>query len=700
MAILERGITIRIRLLGVLFLIGFALVVWRAFDLQVLQRRDWVERAERQHQKTIPLIPQRGTIFDSNGEALAMSMEVDSIFAEPRKMQNRDEAARLLAPVLNLPLATVRAKLATDKGFVWLKRQVPPEQSQRVRNLKLETVGVVREHQRFYPNSTVGAQVVGFTGLDPNGLAGLEAFYDKTLLGRGGYLVMERDALGRGIGAGAPVIEGATRGHDLYLTIDENLQYIAEKELAAGVKEFRAAAGAVIVLEPDSGRILAMANQPDYNPNAFARHKPNDWRNRAIADTFEPGSTLKVFTVAAGLNEKVVTPTQLIHCENGSWRVGGRTIHDTHPHGLITVEEVLKVSSNIGSAKIGKMLERKRLHQYLRDFGFGQKLGVDLPGEEVGILRDPQRWFEIELANIAFGQGVSVTPLQLASATAAIANGGYLMEPYLVEKETDSDGQLVKQRQPKVMRQVVSSEVAARVARMMETVTAEQGGTGGKARVPGFRVAGKTGTAQKVDPVTRGYSADKRVASFVGFVPVEDPRLVIVVMVDEPRGQVYGGLVAAPVFARIATQSLQYLKVKPTQPLGPGETLPSMEEILAQAKKEKEAEAKAQAATRKDVPVPPEAATVEEVLASADAASEALPAEPVGPQMPDFKGLSYRQVLDVMQTSGLNVNLRGHGRVVEQSPLAGAPVRYGAPIWVRLEPPGQASVAQRGEPRG
>jgi cell division protein FtsI (penicillin-binding protein 3) len=702
---LERGVTIRIRLLGVIFLVGFALLVWRAFSLQVLQQRDWVERAERQHQKTVPLIAQRGTIFDRNGDALAISMEVDSIFAEPRKLQNRDDVARLLAPILNLPLTTLRAKLTTDKGFVWLKRQVPPEQSQQVRNLKIESVGVVKEHQRFYPNSSIGAQVVGFTGLDPNGLAGLEAFYDKTLLGRGGYLVTERDALGRGIGTGEPVIEGATRGHDLHLTIDENIQYIAEKELAAGVEEFRAAAGAVIVMEPDSGRILAMANQPNYNPNAFAKHKSADWRNRAIADTFEPGSTMKVFVMAAGLNEKVVTPTQLINCEGGSWKVGGRVIHDSHPHGVLTAEDVLKVSSNIGSAKIGRMLEKKRLHQYLRDFGFGQKGGIDLPGEELGILRDPSRWFEIDLATISFGQGVSVTPLQLTAATAAIANGGYLMEPYLVEKETDSEGQVVKERQPKVVRQVVSSEVAARVARMMETVTADDGGTGGKARVPGFRVAGKTGTAQKVDPVTHGYSADKRIASFVGFVPVEDPRLVVLVMIDEPHGQVYGGLVAAPVFAKISAQSLNYLKVKPSEPLGPGETLPSTEEILAQAKKEKEEEAKALAAEAKKNDVKKDgtkavAAKVEESVDAAAVSAEVEPAVPAGPQMPDFKGMSYRQVLDVMQASGLNINLRGHGRVVEQSPIAGEPVRYGAPIWVRLEPPGQTSAAGPGTPRG
>lgn len=701
MATLERGVTIRIRLLGLAFIVAFALVGWRAFSLQVLQERDWVARAERQHQKSIPLIPQRGTIFDRTGEALALSMEVDSIYAEPRKLENRDHAARLLAPILDLPLATVRAKLSGDKGFVWLKRQVPPAISQRIRNLNLDSVGTIKEHQRFYPNSTIGAQVIGFTGLDPKGLAGIEAVYDKKLLGRGGYLVMERDALGRGIGSGEPVVEGATRGHDLHLTIDENIQYIAERELAAGVKEFNARAGAVIVLEPDSGRILAMANQPDYNPNAFSRYKPQDWRNRAISDTFEPGSTMKVFVMASALNEGVVSPNQLIHCENGSWRVGGRTIHDSHPHGILTAEEVLKVSSNIGSAKIGKMLERKRLHSYLRDFGFGMKSGLDLPGEENGILRDPSRWFEIDLATISFGQGVSITPLQLATATGAIANGGYLMEPYLVEKVTDSEGQVIEERQPKVVRQVVKPEVAARVARMMETVTAEDGGTGTKARVPGYRVAGKTGTAQKVDPVTGGYSADKRIASFVGFVPAENPRMVVVVMVDEPRGQVYGGLVAAPVFSRISTQALQYLKVAPTEPLSPGETLPSMEEILAQAKKEQEAAAKdakkaAEAATAEAPAERPNPEEIEDVIATGDEA----PAVPMGPQMPDFKGMSYRQVIEIMQSRGLNVSLRGHGRVIEQSPAPGAAIPYGAPVWVRLAPPGQIETASIGGSKG
>lgn len=698
----ERGVTVRIRLLGFIFVAAFLLVAWRAFDLQVLRNREWVERAERQHLKSIPITPQRGTIYDCNGEELAVSTEIDSVFAEPRKLTDRTHAARLLAPILGMPLATLQEKLAGDRGFVWLKRQVPPDQAQRVVNLKIEAIGTVKEHKRYYPNSTVGAQLIGFTGLDPNGLAGLEAAHDKDLLGQGGFLVTERDAMGRGIGAGVAEVKGATRGRNLHLTIDKNLQYIADRELAAAVEEYQARAGAVIVLDPRTGRILAMANQPSFNPNAVARHSSADWRNRVISDNFEPGSTLKVFVMAAALNEGLVSPGQLINCEGGSWKVGGRVIHDSHPHGILTVEEVIKVSSNIGTAKVGRMLERKRLHSYLREFGFGQKSGIELPGEEGGILRDPSRWYEIDLATISFGQGVSVTPLQMAAANAALANGGRLMEPYLVERITDADGQVVSERSPREIRQVIKPEVAARVARMMESVTADQGGTGSKARVPGFRVAGKTGTAQKVDPVTRGYSADKRIASFVGFVPAEDPRLVVLVMIDEPRGQVYGGLVAAPAFARIATQSLQYLRVKPNQPLEPGDDrlMPTVEEIVALNKKEEEAAAKQRNSEAREEAAAgePKAAAGDEEAAAVDA--ENAPVVAAGPRMPDFTGMSYRQVVKVMQAQGLNISLRGHGRVVEQSPLPGAGIPYGAMIWVRLAEPAEIETVGTLKPRG
>ncbi|HER63647.1 MAG TPA: penicillin-binding protein 2, partial [Desulfobacteraceae bacterium] len=494
---LEKGIRIRIRLVGLLFMLGFVLVGVRAMDLQVLQGQQWLERAERQQQRTVPLTPQRGTVYDRNGAELAVSIDVDSIYAEPRKIKDRQQAARALAPVLSLPVDTLTAKLNGSRNFAWIKRQVSPQQSEAVLRLGIDGINTIKEPQRFYPNSAVAAHLIGFTGLDPKGLEGVELKYDQELLGSGGFLVTERDALGRGLGSGGSEVQGASRGHDLYLTLDKNLQYIVERELAAGVRQAGAKAGTVVMLEPETGRILAMASQPTYNPNAFGRHKPSQWRNRAICDEFEPGSTFKIFLMAAALNEAVINTTEKIDCENGKFRVGGKTIHDTKPHQLLTPLEIIKYSSNIGSAKIGKILEREGLYSYIRKFGFGERTGVDLPGELNGLIHKPDRWFEVDLAAISFGQGLTVTPLQLAAATAAIANGGNLMEPYVVERIVDRQGQVRETRQPRVIRRVIGRDVAELVSRMMEAAT-EDGGTAVKARVPGFRVAGKTGTAQKV----------------------------------------------------------------------------------------------------------------------------------------------------------------------------------------------------------
>ncbi|AMV73116.1 penicillin-binding protein [Desulfuromonas carbonis] len=653
---MEKWVRVRIRLVGLCFLAAFGFVAARAFHLQVLGQANWERRAERQHQKVIPLIPKRGTIYDRNGESLAVSLEVDSVYLEPTKVTDRPRTARLLADALGLKVAAVRAKLDSEKGFLWLKRQITPRESELVRALNLEGVGFTREHRRFYPNSELGAQVIGFTGLDPEGLEGLELKYDSLILGQGGFLVMERDALGRGIGGGEEMVQGGEQGSDLHLTLDKNLQFIAEKELAAGVKGSHARAGTVVVLNPANGEILAMASQPDFNPNAFYRYRPGQWRNRALCDTYEPGSTIKMFLLAAALNEGVVKPGTFINCENGSWRVGGKTIHDHHPYGRLKLPEILKVSSNIGAAKIGKALEREKYYGYLRDFGFGEVSGLELPGEQSGLLRKPSQWFEIDLAAISFGQGLTVTPLQVAMATAAIANGGYLMKPYVVASVVNSYGEVVESHRPSVRKQVISTAVAKQIRDMLVEVT-EEGGTGTLATVPGYRVAGKTGTAQKVDPVTGTYSTDKNVASFVGFVPADDPKLVILVVLDEPEGQTYGGLVAAPVFSRIAAQGLRYLKVPPREPVGPG-GLPSLDEILARNE------------VSTDVPV-------------------AVPGRKEGdaPVMPNCLGMSYRQVLQTMENVKLNIRLQGSGRVVDQYPKPGSLINFGSEVWVRLAPP-------------
>lgn len=650
----DQGIRLRIRAAGLVFILAFGLIVGRAFHIQVLLREELQTRAERQHQKIIPLTPQRGTIFDRNGEELAVSVEVDSIYVHPKQVQDLVRASGPLAAALSLPESAVRAKLEADKSFLWIKRHVSPREGELVRALDVPGINFVKEHRRYYPNSEIGGHVIGFTGLDPEGLEGLELQYDGKLLGQGGYLVAEQDALGRSMASGDAQVRGARRGNNLYLTLDRTLQYIVEKELEAGVQRARAKAGMAVVLDPRTGEVLAMANQPSYNPNAFQNHRPYQWRNRAVCDTFEPGSTFKIFLLAAALNEKLVQPNQDIYCERGDYQVGGQVIHDHRSFGHLSVAEVVKYSSNIGVAKIAKILERDRYYRYIRAFGFGDRTDIDLPGEVAGIVREPEQWFEIDLAAIAFGQGISVTALQLAAATAAIANGGYLMAPYLVKRITDQQDTVVQSRPPRVRRKVIDEETARLVGELMIHTT-EEGGTGTLAAVSGFRVAGKTGTAQKVDPVTGGYSIDKRVASFVGFVPARDPRLVILVVVDEPQGKPYGGVVAAPVFARIAAQSLRYLNVSPTEG-GGTEILPAVQ--VAEA-------------------------GVLPFLQPEVAAGE----NKGGRSMPDFGGLSYRQALQVMERTGLNIRLIGTGRAVEQSPAAGDPIRYGHEVWVKFEPP-------------
>ena len=648
MASSERGVQIRIRFFGVLFIAVFCIVVGRGYYLQVVQAPQLQDRADQQKQRVVELAPQRGAILDRNGDPLAISLDVESLYADPALIQKPTDVAAALAGPLKMSQKELVQLLKEKKRFVWIKRKLDPEVSKKIRKLRIRGLQFVAEHKRFYPQGESGAHVVGFTGLDPKGLEGLELEYDQLLQGEPGRLVSQRDARGRGMATADQLVQGGVPGDSLQLTIDRSLQYVAEKELAKVVKKYKAKSGTVVVMEPASGKILAMASNPVYNPNLPAKSRISNRRNRAVTDSYEPGSTFKPFLLSGVLEEKIVRPGQKTYCENGRYEVGGKVIRDTRRHGRLTLQEMLKFSSNIGFAKLGKAMERERFYSYIRDFGFGEPTGLDLPGEVQGLLRPPSRWFEIDLAAISFGQGLSVTPIQITTAMAAIANGGLLMEPYLVERIVDAEGQTVKRRLPQVRRRVISEDTAKRVREMMVTVT-EPGGTGTRAALPGYRVAGKTGTAQKVDPVTGGYSVDKRVSSFIGFVPADSPALVISVTIDEPEGKGYGGVVAAPVFARVAKQSLSYLNILPKG---------SMEALdVAQAKAE---------------PLPDLAALIPDN-------------KPVdGLVMPDLRGMSYRQVLRAMGKKQLNLKLSGSGHVVEQSPAPGKKIRYGKQAWVRL----------------
>lgn len=657
---------VRIIMVSVLFTLAFVAVSIQAFSLQVLQHEQLIKRAERQHQRSVPLTPARGGIYDRSGAALAVSLEMDSLYAEPRRIKNPAETAAALAPLLDTPQQELQRKLDSERGFIWIERQLNPETVSRIRQMRLAGIGFAKESKRYYPNFEVASHVLGFTGLDPEGLEGLERKYDSLILGKGGYLLTERDALGRDISVQSAVLTDAAPGKNLTLTLDKNIQYTAEKELAKAVQSSGAKSGMVVVAEPHTGKILAMANYPTFNPNAYSRYQPFNLRNRSVADSFEPGSTFKIFLLAAALEEKVVRPHEAINCENGRYSFGGRIIRDDHAKGRVSVAEVLKYSSNIGSAKIGVKLGDDRLHRYLTSFGFGQKTGIDLPGESGGSLRPIKRWYGSDLATISFGQGVSVSALQLVAATSAVANGGLLMKPYLVERITDSNGQEIQAIKPQVVRRVISPATASAVTRMMEGVVGV-GGTGTNAAIEGVKVAGKTGTAQKVDPHGKGYSSTKRTASFVGFVPSDKPLMTILVVIDEPTTSPYGGVVAAPVFREVAANTLCYMKATSGNSQGSAEVCAPIKKPLPVEGME----------TGVIVPVKTVGITIDPEESGTATATRV---------MPDFKGMSMRRVLQIMEKQQLNIQVRGSGRVIEQHPQPGAAIQGVGGVWVRLAP--------------
>ena len=648
----EKWARIRIVMIGTVFGLLFLTVVGRSFYLQILQHETLVKKADKQHQHKVDLTPARGSILDRNGTTLAESIHMDSCYAEPRRIKDVDGTAAVLAPILNVPKSELVAKLSVNKSFTWVERWLAPEVATRVKNMKLPGIGFAPESKRFYPNREIAAHVVGFTGRDPNGLEGIELRDDSTILGNTGYMITERDALGRNISIMNTVIKDSSPGKNVILTLDKTIQFIAEKELAKAVTESNAKSGMALVMESDTGKVLAMANYPTFNPNAYARYTLAQLRNHVVTDSFEPGSTFKVFTIASALDSGTIKATDVYNCENGVYQTSGRTIHDDHPHSRLTVSEIIKYSSNIGAAKIGFKMGGEKLSSYLRNFGFGGRTGIDLPGESPGNLK--RHWYGIDLATISFGQGVSLSTIQLVSAISAIANGGNLMKPYLVEQILDDNGTVIQKFEPQLVRRVISPETAQKVTKMMETVTVD-GGTGTKAALDGFLVAGKTGTAQKVDSVTRAYSPSKRIGSFVGFVPADKPKLTIAVIIDEPQGVKYGGVVAAPAFRGIAQNALAYMKIQPNIPTT----------VVAKPQDTKAAPAVA-------------------IESLSDGDAEENPVE--GEVMPNFTGMSMRRVLQVMEKRGINIRLIGSGRAAEQNPPPGHKIRGVDEVWIKFAP--------------
>jgi len=549
-----------IRMVGVLFFILLAIIGARAYTLQIVQSEWLSQKLMDQVTKKELLSSRRGVIYDCNRVELAVSLDVDSLYARPRLMQDKKDAAQKLCSILGIPRDKILGIIQNRQSFVWVKRKITPEQSEKIKDLKISGLGFIKEAQRFYPHKELAGQLLGFVGVDSQGLEGIEREFDKQIKGASGYLLVNRDALGRDLFPEGIKKVDSLRGYNLVLTIDKNVQYIVEKELQAAVTAARARSGLAVAMDPRTGEILASAVAPAFNPNQ-GNSSGSIWKNRAITDVFEPGSTFKPFVVGSALEEGVVKPADIYDCENGSYPIGGKIIHDAHPHGLLSVTEVIKFSSNIGASKIAQHLGRERFYNYIRKFGFSQETGIELPGEVSGYIPHASQWREINLGTISFGQGVSVTALQMAAAYSAIANGGLLMRPYLVKKIQEDCGTVIQEAGPAIIRRVISEQSARMLREMLKTVT-EDGGTGQRARVEGYEVAGKTGTAQKIAANGKGYS-DKCISSFVGFIPAQDPKLTIVVVIDEPQGVTYGGVVAAPAFSKMAQQILCYQRIYP-----------------------------------------------------------------------------------------------------------------------------------------
>ncbi|HEX9458008.1 MAG TPA: penicillin-binding transpeptidase domain-containing protein [Thermoanaerobaculia bacterium] len=605
------------------------IVIARLVQIQLVRHGEYVIKAARQQERTLALQPVRGSIIDRNGRILAESIAAESIYADPQAIVDRGQTAKALASVtaLQMDAREIATKLTSASGFVWLARQLPLETTAAVKALKLPGVYFLDEHRRSYPRAMLAANVVGYAGVDGEGLAGIEHSFDAQVRGRAGRVTLLRDArrgmyLVGGEGPNRPI-----DGNDVVLTIDSVVQFIAERALGRAVEQYHAAGGVAIVMDPRDGRILAMASNPSFDPNRYRDFSPDERRNRAIQDQYEPGSTFKIVTASAGLEEGVVTPSQVLDCGDGFIQIGSTQIHE-HGHnryGLITFEDVMVHSSNVGAIRVGLALGQERLYRYIRRFGFGERSGVALPGEARGRVRRTEQWSQLSNASMSIGQEIGTTPLQVLSAIAAVANGGLRVQPRIVEKVVDARGKAIYTPPQAAPVRVISEKTAAVLNEILKTVVAR--GTGVQAALAEHVVAGKTGTAQKAG---RGGYTDKVVASFGGYVPADRPQLAILVVVDEPKGSEYGGTVAAPAFKEIAESTLRYLNVPPSVP-----------------------------ARTIDVAAPMLATFSQKAAPTA------------GSEVPDLRGLDARAAVALATSAGFRVRASGSGVVQTQQPLPG-----------------------------
>jgi cell division protein FtsI (penicillin-binding protein 3) len=646
---------VRIIFLSCLLFLCFVFILGRMFQLQVLKKEQLYKLAARQQNVQIPFVPKRGTIYDSRGNELAVSIEVDSVYADARKVVEVGKTAKELASILQIDREELKQKLKSHRSFEWVQRKISSKEVEQIKAVQLPGISFLKENRRFYPNSQLAAHLVGFVGLDSKGLEGIEFQYDALLNGDNQVWTTARDALGREIAMGKTSFEKEDHYRNIILTIDKPIQHITETELGRGVEKWGAKGGMAIAMDPSSGKILAMASFPTFNPNHFIQYRSKSWRNRALSDVFEPGSMFKAFLAAAALEEQVVRPSDAFFCENGSYKVYDRTIHDISKHGWLTFQQIIKLSSNIGASKVGEKMGKDRFYRYISAFGFGEKTRIGLPGEGKGIVHHPRYWSPVALDTISFGQGVSVTAIQMATALSAIANGGFLMKPYVVEKITNEKGEMVQSFKPETVRKVISEETARKMRALLKATT-EKGGTGEGAVPAGYEVAGKTGTAQKVDSILGGYSEERYVSGFMGFAPADAPKIVVLVVVDEPQGNSYGGVVAAPIFKTIMEKALPSLNVIPKGAMVVKSEFDSP--------------------PRKEASGPPP--SIDGIKVGKGMAMVV---------MPDLTGLSMRNALSRMEGKGLVIKVSGNGKVVDQVPRPGSVIEKGDICFLKFRSP-------------
>ena len=655
------------RLAVVAGLFGFCAiaVLVRLVDLQVFQRAELEARAESQRTNLLEVPAQRGDLLDRHGNVLAYSVDVDTVCAVPSKLQDPKQAASRICDALGDCDQAGRAALTktlsrSKRSFAYVRHQITPDQARRVAALEIDGVFFQKEPHRYYPNRDLAGPVLGYVGAEYRGLAGLEATYDAKLRGRPGQMLLEFDGRMRDRHVFNRVGREPVPGASLELTIDDYLQHVAERELEAGVLENNAKGGSVVIMDPVSGEILALANNPTFNPNSYGLFPPDLQRNRGVQDVYEPGSTFKIVTASAALEEKVMRPTDLIDTGGGTIAIGSKRVvreAQGHAYGTLSFTDVIVKSSNIGAIKIGLRLGAGRLGQYVQRFGFGTRLSPDFPGESAGIVWRPAQWSDSTLASVSMGYEVSVTPLQMASAASTVANGGELVQPRIVRAVIDADGRVPVPR--KVVRRVMSPGTAAEMTAIMEAVVEQ--GTGKMARLEDFTVAGKTGTANKNQ--NGHYLEHDYNVSFVGFVPSRKPALTIIVMIDTPRGpnRPFGGTVSAPIFHRIANAALRYLGVTPN-------VNPAPPVLVARHKTGHEIEVAG--------PVKP--------LTIVPAANSLMMGQVV---LPELRGLSGREALRVLARLGITPRVVGEGVVIGQTPLPGTVLELGAACRLALGRP-------------